>query len=397
MTKPNAETEPNADAENKSEDVGPSPLDRRNAAFAAIEESRAQTLRDGGLLIDESEASEVAGEGAEPKAEAAEQGAAEPDGDTPAEQPDAGEADAEAEPEAAASTPDEPVYKVMIDGEERTVPLSELTRNYQLAGAAEGRLNMASDVLRRVEDLQGRLSRGESTDDATPADGDGQAGATKANAKKGADKDPLDGIDFESVAQKLQYETPEVGAAALKELVMEVSQRATGGGDGPSPQEITQSVMDQVNFQTALKQFGDDFSDIVEDQYLAQRTGARTNQLYNDAVQAYRTQGAPMPSYYDLFSRAGEDTRAWIKGLGKGEEADPDSESGAESADNPGANTSSAMKDRIERKRNLPQPPTARGAPRKAAKTETSTSPPSELERSRSGIADIQKARGQVA
>ena len=385
-------TEPNAEPQGADNAVGPSPMDRRSAAFASIEESRAKILRDGGLVSEPEPAADAPVE--DPKA-------ADTTTPAPEAEPTPGDGEEPAEPVEAAPEPPpksepgegDPVYGVMVDGEERKVSLSELTRNYAMGESAQQKLTMASDVLRRVEDLQARLTRGEPIDDtATPGDA---PASDKPDAKTADGKDPLEGIDFKNVVQTLQYGSQDEGEAALRNLVIEVSGRATGGAN-VSPEAITTQVMDQVNFHTALKQFGETYSDIVEDQTLAQRTGSRANQIYLESVQAYRANGTPMPSYAKIFSQAGDETREWLDRL-RGKSADPDSGEDPEPADPSGNEPSSTMKDRIERKKSLPQPPTARAAPTKPPAPEKPATPPSEVERARAGIADIKKARGQAA
>ncbi len=89
--------------------VGPSPLDRREAVIDEAVATRLAELREDGLDIPPADAGETEDDETQPP---------EPEGD------------------GREPLPGEPLYTVKVDGQERQVPLSELTAGYQSQGAA---------------------------------------------------------------------------------------------------------------------------------------------------------------------------------------------------------------------------------------------------------------------
>ena len=116
--------------------------------------------------------------------------------------------------------PEEPLYTVKIDGQERQVPLSELTASYQIQSAAANRLDQANEVLRRARDME--------------QDVQGHPTAT-APAVQPQPRDGLDGIDFAGLAERLQYGDTDAAAAALKETVTQIVETGGGAPAGPMP------------------------------------------------------------------------------------------------------------------------------------------------------------------
>ena len=114
--------------------------------------------------------------------------------------------------------------------------------------------------------------------------------------------------------------------------------------------------------------------------------------LYQQAIQNSQMTGAPRRPYWDIFREAGEKTREWLNGLGPNQAGDPGEPAPPKpNGEQPAVNLSP---ERGQRKRAAPQPPVPRaGVARSGAKRDKA--PKSDAERSREGIADIQRARGQ--
>ena len=115
------------------EPVGPSPLDRREAVIDEAVATRLAQLREDGLDIPPADAGETEDDETQPP---------EPEGD------------------GREPLPGEPLYTVKVDGQERQVPLSEITASYQIQGAAQNRLVQANQILRQARQMeQGVLDR----------------------------------------------------------------------------------------------------------------------------------------------------------------------------------------------------------------------------------------------
>lgn len=318
------------------EPVGPSPLDQRESVIDEISGARLEMLREDGVDIPP-EDGEAPGDGAEPTREL---------------------------------LPAEPLYTVKIDGQERQVPLSELTATYVPANNAREHLDQASQTLHRARETeQGVLAR--ATAQAPP------------DRETSGRHDELSQINWDGLAERLQYGDKEDAAAALKETVSQIV--AIGGGAprgaAVTPEQIETRIFERVEWTTALSRFGDDYKDILKDHYVANVAGTIGRALFQQAYQDSQANGTPRRPYWDILDEAGEKTRDWLKGLG-GQPADPSK---------PRVNLSL---NRGERKRFAPQPPTPRSGVSGGA-TGRGKAPKSAEQRQREGIHDIQRARGQ--
>ena len=173
------------------EPVGPSPLDQREAVMEEIAATRREELRDDGLDI--------------PPPDAGEEPAPEGEPETPVV-----ESADEPGPEPRQTLPGEPLYTVTVDGQERQVPLSELTASYQIQDAAQNCLDQASRITRQAQER--------------PQDVQGQPTAT-APAVEQQPRDEFDGIDWGGLAEKLQYGEGAEAGNALKDLVVDLRNR----------------------------------------------------------------------------------------------------------------------------------------------------------------------------
>ncbi|MCH8275763.1 MAG: hypothetical protein IH851_13355, partial [Armatimonadetes bacterium] len=198
--------------------VGSQPLSQREAVMEEVANARLEGLRQDGLDILPVDTEEAEVEGAE----------------TPPPEPEGGR-----EP-----LPGEPLYTVTVDGQERQVPLSEITASYQIQAAAQNRLDAASQIMRQAQETQ-----------------QGVQGRTAApgSAVQEPRSDGLDGIDWGGIAEKLQYGEKDDAGDALKGLVAELRNRGRGSaGVAPSTDQIEARVLERLEWTSALNRFGED-------------------------------------------------------------------------------------------------------------------------------------------
>ena len=331
--------------------AGEHPLDQREAIIEEVAAKRVEEMREDGLDIPPDDAGEAETEGEE----------------TPPLEPEDDRATRE-------PLPDEPLYTVKVDGQERQVPLSEITASYQIQAAAQNRLNQAAAIQRQTHETQQGAQ--------------GQPAAPAPVAQLPSDQ--LDGIDWNGVAEKLQYGEGDVAGNALKDLVVQLRDTGRGsGGAAPSADQVEMRVLEKLEWTTALKQFGEDYSDILADEHVGRIAGSIGRALYQQAIQDSYTNGTPRRPYYEIFKDAGEKTREWRNGLAAQQAGD--SGTPKPNGEQPAVNLS---EERGARKRAAPQPPTPRGkAPRASAGREKA--PKTEEDIRREGIAEIKRARGQ--
>ena len=332
--------------------AGPHPLDPRQAVVEEVANARREELREDGFDIPPEDAGEA------------------DDGEAPPP-----------EPEAREPLPDEPLYTVKVDGQERQVPLSEITASYQIQAAAQNRLDQASRIVRQAQEtqqgVQGRT-------------------AAPAPAVQEPPSDGLDGIDFNGVAERLQYGEKDDAGNALKDLVVQLRDRGhSSGAATTTPEQIETRVMERVEWTTALNRFGEDYRDVLNDPHVGGIAGSMARALYQQSLQDSQTNGTPRRPYWDIFKETGDKTREWLKELGGQQAGDSGEPTPPKpNGEQPAVNLSP---ERAARKRAAPQPPTPRsGRPLvPAGVTGRGKAPKSDTERYSEGIADIQRARGQ--
>ena len=324
--------------------AGPHPLDPRQAVVEEVANARREELREDGFDIPPEDAGEAEAE----------------DGETPPPK---------LEGDGREPLPGEPLYTVKVDGEERQVPLSEITASYQIQAAAQNRLDQASRILRQTQ---------ETVQERTAAPGP---------AVQQQPRDELDGIDWGGVAERLQYGEKDDAGNALKDLVVQLRNRGrSSGGAVASPEQVELRVLEKIEWTTALNRFGEDYQDILQDPHVGGIAGSIARTLYQQATQDAQLSGQPRRPYWDIFREAGEKTREWRNGLAGDSETPP-----KPNGEQPTVNLS---KERGQRKRVAPQPPTPRsGMARSGARRDKA--PKSDEQRHSEGIADIQRARGQ--
>ena len=304
--------------------AGAPPLDPHQAVIEEVAAARLEELREDGFDILPADAGET-GEGESPAPELG----GDLDG-TPRE-----------------PLPGEPLYTVKVDGQERQVPLSEITTSYQIQDAARNRLDRAEAIMRQAQETQPSVQ--------------GQPAATAPVAQQ-QPRDDLDGIDFNGVAERLQYGEGDDAGNALKDLVVQLRDRGrSSGGPAAAPEQVELRVLEKIEWVTALNRFGEDYQDILADAHVGGIAGSIGRALYHQAIQDAQMSGRPRRPYWDIFREAGEKTREWRNGL-TGQQAG-DSGEPAPPKPNGEQPTVALSPERGQRKRPAPQPPAPRPGP----------------------------------
>ena len=311
------------------------PTDKRTNVMAEIESARRDMLVEDGVALPEEE-------GAVPEEPAAEK--------PPFE--------------------DEAKVTIKVDGEEREVSLEELKRGYQIESAARERLDIATETMKRAEDLERRLASGEvSEPEETPS----------PESEDGQD------IDWKGLADTLQYGESDAAAEALKSAVENATQ---GAGNTATPEEIELRTLDRLEWQQTLAKFGEEYPDIIQDQTLAAIAGKFGNEIFQKVAADSQKTGQPRPPYWDIFRTAGDQTRKWLAWVsGSGDSVDGQNE------ETGGPQAPAVPETKTERKRASSKPPAPRSSG--SAAPDQPQQEQSELSKRRDGIADIASARGQ--
>lgn len=423
MAKTAAQAEPEQDAPPPEdlEDVA-TPWDRRAKVMGAIDQTRRDMLREGGVEITEGEDDGGAdpGEGKPAAAAGGEDGdPGEDEGDThaqpgkgsdddgdagepeqPAEQPPADGADAgrveepgeeppaqQAEKNYFSGDPTQVFVKTMVDGQEVEVPLSEAIASHQVRSSADQRMQIANRLLEDAEKLRDRLTQGEGP---RPSEDKGGAGGEKPSGPTPAGTPQLDGIDWSGLGQKLQYESPEDAGTALRQTIEQIINQGAGGQ--ATRDELEASIMDRLEWNQSVERFRTDYKDLQDDPILRQITGNLANAFWGQAVQHAQQNGGGRPSYWEVWDAAGKAAREWLKGKGGGEQADSAEETSSGRTPDVAINP-----DRAQRKRAAAQPPEPRQPQPSAPQNQPDVNSEKSLLATRqSAIADLQKRRGQA-
>jgi hypothetical protein len=292
--------------------------------------------------------------------------------------PDAAVDDAEAgeEENEEADTPDilgkfvvkqgdKPMFRIKVDGKEQLISLEAAQAQLQKHGAADIRLQQASELLRTVQARETQTRQQAALPDRGPA------------------KEPPSNPDEENelkeeagrLAKVLLTEPEEGVAAALAATLKKLRQPKQAP---VNTQEIVTSVVQAVQKKTAedrlqedmtngLVAFEKDFPDINADPNLYRIADGMTDTI---------AQEHPNWSPSQVMAEAGKQTRKWATDSGIKLQKVPASKPG--------------MNDRQERKRGLMPIPTARSTKRTApAKKQEDNS-------ASAALRDIKKARGQA-
>lgn len=304
----------------------------------------------------------------------------EPTGDEDAAEEAAGESGAEAEPAAAASA-DEQMVEVIVDGRKEILPLSKITASYQIESAARQRLNEATELLNVARNAQAQAA-------AAPAEEDPPVPV-------------VDQVDWQDLAYTLQHGDEEESAEKLKSVVQQLRQADGEGGEaldvGALENRVRSQVQSKVEWDTAIKDIGRENPDILSDPKLAALSGAHANRVLQQELYREQTEGVARRPFYDILQEGIEDTRKWATQVGFPLTTEGDSTEGSPDPEKDADPTVALSDERQEAKVSATgKQPRPRVVRRRRADTRETSGPPSEVDRARGAIADIQKARGQA-
>lgn len=283
---------------------------------------------------------------------------------------------------AAAAADDEQKFEVVVDGEKRLVTLEEMRRNYQTGAAAHKRLETATQILTRANEIRAQRETQDqpaATDDGAQASGDDQAAAEQKRLQ-----------ELTEVVKAIQLDDPDKGAQALDQFIkrQQANRSPATASAAPDADRITSEVLDRVSFRTALEDFGIQNQDILADQDTAAFAGMKYRSKMQAEIQKAAAERRPMRPYAEIFAETAADVRKML-----GKPAAPSAskqDSGDGNGGNPPPNAQTPVKiavdtgKRITMKRMGGQPPApARAAVSAPRPTETPDAPTEEQLRQR--------------
>jgi len=213
---------------------------------------------------------------------------------------DAGEKPEE-EPEEKPPEEEPEMVKVIVDGEEKEVLLSDVMdagkRTYQKESAADKRLEEATRLLKEAKEQAVTSESGAETDlpDETP-----------------------ELMTPKEMAEAMQYGTAEEAAQAIEQLNSQGRSRE----DAVTPekiQEIAKKAVEDTNnsekiahkFNSPVDKGG--FNDLTDDPYLRNMVIEKVNERLK----------AKEPNTWETYEKAGSEVREWVTGLAGGKTEDP--------------------------------------------------------------------------
>ena len=179
--------------------------------------------------------------------------------------------------------------KVKLEGQEAELPLAEVLAGYQKNEVASRRMTEATRMKQEAEALlnQAKSAKTDTGDQVAEKE---QPGDQKEVAKKAMEA-LLDG-DVDSAAEALAQLTAGRGESSTQAV---------------ETARIAESVKQQLDKDSALQQFEQDYADVLADPHLAQLT----NSNLEAAIQS-----GEYSTYADVLKAAGDRTRDWLKSIG---------------------------------------------------------------------------------
>lgn len=364
-----------------NEPVGPNPLDRRAAAFAGIEESRRQIIRDSlkeaGIDEDPFDApagadTAAGGDGADPAPPVTE----------PADEPPA-----VTEPPPADASAAPPKRKLKIDGVEVEVTQDELEDSFRKNRAADQRLEHASRMLESVNQMQERLRQ------PAPAESNEPAPAAAPGDKPGATSERA-----RELAKTLLFSTNEDEVAAALEKALHPADASKGAPsiDAILP-EVEARIRSSLEWTNAANAVASENAELFKDPMFQHTAGQVANALLRQAMESAREKGEPRPEFLPVMRRAVEITKENIekhaKALGYVKPEAPPPNEKPNGATEPTISVST--RERVDLKRSSSQLPVGRTTSRTAAPT-TTADPADRVAASSATILEMRKARHQA-
>lgn len=187
---------------------------------------------------------------------------------------------------------DKVFVKSKIDGVETEVSVADMQREFQKKGAADKRLDEATRILRGAKETADKLKTPPVGNDDTAGGGNSSTASPDTNTSKASAKD---------LYQALVDGDEATAVAALEKL----TEGGRPNGSTQTPEQLAAQVApvvkQQITNESALAQFGTDFSDIAGDPYLATVADSFLAEEMKDGK-----------SFPEALAASGQRTRDWL-------------------------------------------------------------------------------------
>lgn len=261
---------------------------------------------------------------------------------------------------------DEPMFRTVVNGQQKLIPLEKARADLQKNHAADQRLREAAEVQKNLEQREQAIAARE----AELMRRAQEAAQLSADAEQLSDEQLTE--QARQVVSELFTGTQDEAAEKLADLILK-HRGAAGVATSVNPEEIAAQAVtaarqqlaaeqQQQDAETGYKKFVKDYPEIAGDDMLFRLADSMTDEIA-------RAHPDWMPS--KVMLEAGKRTREWVKSTTNASEQDP------------------AQNDRRERKRNLRRVPRARQGVKPTESAERPETPSDYM-------AELKKARGQV-
>lgn len=321
--------------------------------------------------------------GLPPEAEDLSEAPEPPEAPVSAQEARAAETSEDPTPAPASESPSQPtsqLVEVLVDGVKRQMPLEDVIKGYQLEQSSRKRFDEAAQMRREAlayyQAQQQQL-------------------ATKAPAPDaGAAPKPAANVDFDALAEKLAYGNKDDIKAVLETLVT----RPAPAAPQMDPQATTAMALEAVErrleaerTQQDLRQFATEFQDVISDQDLNAAAAKRAEKIMADELLSL---GADPQIIARMTAEQVGHWHSEARRVGKATPLGNVLRSAAEQTrqkfSKASAPAQASTEAKVDRKRNLPQPPSTASA-RAPAPQEPRSKTPAEI------IAEERSVRGLVA
>lgn len=187
---------------------------------------------------------------------------------------------------------DEQLINVKIDGEAFDLPLSEVISGYQKNAVASERLRAATERLKEVERREAELSSKSNVSESLPDSIDNGEG---------------DNSEAKRIYDQLFFGDDDDGVKVIDELLQRRGQDPTINSEQVVSQAKEQVLL-TIQYNDALERFKQNYPDIVQDDFLAEKAMS----LLNEAAAQSKT-------YDEAFTKVGDDTMLWVNKYRQGD------------------------------------------------------------------------------
>lgn len=312
---------------------------------------------------------------------------------------DAPEGDGGAAPQQAkpAKLDETATFEITVDGKPTIVTGRELLERASLEGATRNRLDIATRTMESALALQESLRNG-GAEPKNQGAGDGlDAGDDPAPKAGGAAGIPgLEEIDFEAVADQLQYGDKAGAAKTLKDLVSRLmTMGANGNQPQATPEAIQQRILDTIEWNEANRRFADEFADLPDHPIVRDHQTQLFGHVWSRITEKCLETGQPRPAYFDVLKACGDKTRQMVAELRGDKVGDGDPPDPAPTVENnkPGTPRINVSPERAAAKVRASHTPTPRGSQPSAPRPTGQQPDPAKTRQN--AIKDMAAARGQ--